>query len=211
MTTSRLAVGDGALEVVGRAEFQVDEDVLGILHEAADGGLDAELGARHDAVDDADPEASDQLPVALADALLKLVEVGEQLSGGRVGRLAERRQPEAAPAPLAKLPAELSLQRRQMGAERGGRKVQRDLRIGEAARRDERDEDAQQAEIDIVQTAHLCASLARRPRNPPTSLMLRCERSEPRSTHRGNPSASCSILRGSAPRASPLRMRQGRR
>ena len=45
---------------------------------------------------------------------LKALDIGEELLGGPVGRLAERRQPEAAAPALAEPAAELPLERRQM-------------------------------------------------------------------------------------------------
>ena len=127
-----LAVGNRPLEVVRRAEQEVDGDVLGALHEAADRGLQAELGTGHDAVDDADAEPADELAALLADALVERVEIGEELPGRLVGRLAEGGEAEAAATALAEPAAELPLERGEMGRKRRGRKVERELGLGEA-------------------------------------------------------------------------------
>src|SRR5260221_11835392 len=69
-----LAVGNRPLEVVRRAEEEVDRDVGGALHETADRRLQAELRAGDDAVDDADPEPADELAALLADSLVGRVD-----------------------------------------------------------------------------------------------------------------------------------------
>ena len=103
------------------------------------------------------------------------VEVGEELAGRLVGRLAEGGQPEAAAAAVAEPPAELPLERGEVGRERRCREVEGELRLGEAMRLGDRDEDAEQAEIDVVEAAHAsvlsvaaadCEAIGSRQRGP---------------------------------------------
>ena len=52
------------------------------------------------------------------------------------------------------VPAEPALERGEMRADRRGGEIERELRVGEAVRLDQRDEDPEQAEVDRVEAAH---------------------------------------------------------
>ena len=97
---------------------------------------------------------ADELAALLADALVEGLEVGEELLRRLVGGLAEGRHAEAAAAALAELAAEPALERGEMGADRRGGEIERELRVGEAVRLDQGDEHPEQAKVDRVEAAH---------------------------------------------------------
>src|SRR5262245_11952974 len=71
-------LGDGAFEVVWRAELEIDEDAGSALHVACDRRLKAEEWAAHHPVDDADAQSADEFAIAPSEPLLEGVDIGEK-------------------------------------------------------------------------------------------------------------------------------------
>jgi hypothetical protein len=154
-----VTVGEALLKLGGRAEEQVDEHVEARLHQPRQGFLQAQLRARIDSIRHADLQPPGNAATRRADARLEILDVAEELARGIIGGLAKIGQPEAVAPAQAELPPDALFQFGQVGAERGLRKVQRDLRLREAPRIRQDHEDAQQPQVDVVEPAQLVVLL----------------------------------------------------
>ena len=148
------AIRDLLLEFQRRPDREIDEDVGVGLHEPVERVLYAELGTVDHAVRRADAQPAGQAAARRADAVPEIIEIAEQLLRRVIGRLADFRQAELLAPAMAELAADALLQLRQMRAQGRLRQVEGDLRPGKAAGIGKRHEDAQQADVDVVQPAH---------------------------------------------------------